>query len=108
MFNRVLKVPTKGLWDALRDLVPFVQFKKTWKHPWRSVSTVAGYNLKNMKNTMEEYYLVKLLAAIWENMKTSMEECYFCKVAGYGCFSRFLNCTNGTKSHNASQLYPII
>ena len=46
MFNRVLKVPTKGLWDALRDLVPFVQFEKTWKHPWRSVSTVAGYNLK--------------------------------------------------------------
>ena len=52
MFNRVLKVPTKGLWDVLRDLIPFVQFKKTWKHPWRSVSTVAGYNLtKNMKNT---------------------------------------------------------
>ena len=57
---------------------------------------------------MEEYLLVKLLAAIWKNMKTSIEECYFCKVAGYGCFSRFLNCTNGTKSHNASQLYPII
>ena len=29
---------------ALRDLVPFVQFKKREKHPWRSVnfSTVAG------------------------------------------------------------------
>ena len=56
---------------------------------------------------MEEYFLVKLLAAIWKNMKTSIEECYFCKVAGYGCFSRFLNCTNGTKSHNASQLYKV-
>ena len=22
--------------DALRDLVPFVQFKKREKHPWRS------------------------------------------------------------------------
>ena len=24
--------------DALRDLVPFVQFKKCEKHPWRSVT----------------------------------------------------------------------
>ena len=23
--------------DALRDLVPFVQFKKREKHPWKSV-----------------------------------------------------------------------
>ena len=30
--------------DVLRDLVPFVQFKKREKHPWRSVtfSKVAG------------------------------------------------------------------
>ena len=30
--------------DTLRDLVPFVQFKKREKHPWRSVtfSNVAG------------------------------------------------------------------
>ena len=30
---------------ALRDLVPFVQFKKHEKHPWRSVnfSKVAGF-----------------------------------------------------------------
>ena len=32
------------LCDALRDLVPFIQFKKCEKHPWRSVnfSKVAG------------------------------------------------------------------
>ena len=32
---------------ALRDLVPFVQFKKRDKHPWRSVnvSKVAGFKL---------------------------------------------------------------
>ena len=31
--------------DALRDLVPFAQFKKLGKHPWRSVtfSKVAGF-----------------------------------------------------------------
>ena len=26
------------IWDTLRDLVPFVQFRKLEKHPWRSVS----------------------------------------------------------------------
>ena len=41
-----MKVPreTNTNFDALRDLVPFVQFKKREKHPWRSVtfSKVAG------------------------------------------------------------------
>ena len=33
---------------ALRDLIPFLQFKKREKHPWRSVtfSKVAGYETK--------------------------------------------------------------
>ena len=33
---------------ALRDLVPFVQFKKYEKHPWRSAtfSKAAGFNAK--------------------------------------------------------------
>ena len=37
----------KLICDALRDLVPFVQFKKCKKHPWRSVifSKVAGFSL---------------------------------------------------------------
>ena len=35
---------------ALRDLTPFVQFKKREKHPWRSVtfSKVAGYELRKI------------------------------------------------------------
>ena len=35
-------------YDALRDLIPFVQFRKHGKHPWRSVtfSKVAGFNLQ--------------------------------------------------------------
>ena len=39
--------------------------------------------------------------------KTPMEECYFwLKVAAFhGCFLCFLNYTNWTKSHNASQLF---
>ena len=47
--------------DALRDLVPFVQFKKRKRHSWR---------------LMEERY-----------------------------FSRFLICTNDTKSRKASRFY---
>ena len=57
----------------MRDLVPFVQFKKREKHPWRSVNF--------SKDTGKS--LVKLL---------------------HGCFSRFLNCSNGTKSRNASHI----
>ena len=36
----------KNKCDALRDLVPFVQFKKRKKHPWRSdtFSKVAGFS----------------------------------------------------------------
>ena len=28
----------KRLWDVLRDLVPFLQFKKRGKHPWKCVT----------------------------------------------------------------------
>ena len=61
---------------ALHDLVPFVQFKKREKHPWRSVnfSKVAGFSLQ-LKLTLL-----------------------------HGCFSRFLNCKNCTKLRNASQI----
>ena len=64
--------------SALHDLVPFVQFKKREKHPWRSVtfSKVAG---------LKPATLLKL---------TLLNR----------CFPRFLNCTNGTKSHNAPHM----
>ena len=67
---------SKATWscDALRDLLPFVQFKKREKHTWRSVTFKAATSLK----------------------VTPL----------HGCFSRFLNWTNDTKSRNAS-LYSI-
>ena len=42
--NRSSKSLGKFWENALRDLVPFVQFKKREKHPWRSVTfkKVAG------------------------------------------------------------------
>ena len=38
--------------NALRDLVPFVHFKKREKHPWRSAnfSKVAGFSLSRFLN----------------------------------------------------------
>ena len=63
----------------MRNLVPLVQFKKREKHPWRSgnFSKVAGFNPAT---------LLKLTLL-------------------HVSFSRFLNCTNGTKSRNAPQMY---
>ena len=56
-------------WDALRKLLPFAQFKKLEKHG-------------------EVLFLVKLLA----------EPAILLKVRLNVSFSRFLTCTNGTKS----------
>ena len=36
--------------DALCDLVPFVQFKKRKKHPWRSVNFSKAAGLKPATN----------------------------------------------------------
>ena len=63
--------------DVLRDLVQFVKFKKREKHPWSvNFSKVAGFKPRS---------LLKLTLL-------------------HGCFSRFLNCTNGTKSRNTPHM----
>ena len=67
----------KYICGALRDLLLFVQFKKHEKHPWRSV---------NFSCRLQPATLLKLTLL-------------------RGCSSRFLNCTNSTKSSNASHLY---
>ena len=64
--------------DALRDLVPFIQFKKREKHPWRSATFIKVAGLKTAT-------LIKVVLL-------------------HGCFSRFLNCTNGTKSWKPSHI----
>ena len=37
-FPKSMRYRTIAIFDALRDLVPFVQFKKREKHPWGSVN----------------------------------------------------------------------
>ena len=32
-------LPSMKVWNALRNLAPFIQFKKREKYPWRSVTT---------------------------------------------------------------------
>ena len=58
--------------DVLRDLVPFAQFKKCEKHPWRNESC-----------RLSPATLLKVALL-------------------HGCFSRFLNCADSTKSRKAS------
>ena len=65
----------KPICDALHDMVAFVQFKKRKKHPWRSVD----FSLLKPATLLKLTFL-------------------------HGCFSRFLNCTNATKSRNAPHL----
>ena len=65
--------------DALRDFVPFVQFRKREKHTWRSVN-----------------FRVQLQASACNfTLKLTLL---------HVCFSRFLNCTNDIKSRNASHM----
>ena len=67
--------------DALRDLVPFIQFKKPKKHPWRNFtfSKVAGFNFKPAT-------LLKVTLL-------------------HGCFSHFLSCANDAKSRKTSHVH---
>ena len=65
---------------ALRDLVPFVQFKKREKHRRRSVT------------------FSKLWAESSDFAKSKLV---------HECFSRFLNCKNGTKLHKASHILKV-
>ena len=80
--------------DVLSNL-PFVQFKKCEKNPWRSVTfgKVAGFcgSLKGL--------------AFIKPFEVPQKPATLLKVTLlHGCFSRFPNCTNGTKSRNASQM----
>ena len=70
------------LYDVLRDLVPFVQFKKHEKQPLMraTFSKVADFSLK-----VFSLFLLKVKLF-------------------HGCFSRLLNCTNSTKSRNAPHI----
>ena len=64
--------------DALRDLVPFVQFKKL-EYTHEGVLLLVKLHAKSFTTLLK----VTLL---------------------HGCFSRFLNCTNGTKSRKTSHI----
>ena len=54
--------------NALHEVVPFVQFKRTKKHTWWKIATLLKVTLL------------------------------------HGCYSCFLNCSNGAKLHKASQI----
>ena len=69
--------PPRNIRDALRDLLPFVRFKICEKHPWSATFS------KVEPATLLQVTLL------------------------HGCFSRFLNYTNGTKSWKALHIRPL-
>ena len=48
LFDYILSIKEVIICDNLHDLVPFVQFKKREKRPWKSVtfSKAAGFSLQ--------------------------------------------------------------
>ena len=61
------------------------------------------YNLKNVKNTHGGVLLLVKLQAFKVNNKGPRTTPMAAKLF-HGCFSRFLNCTNGTKSRKTSHI----
>ena len=78
--HKILSYLFKSLCDALRDLVPFIQFKKREKHPWRSV-TFSKVACRLKRATLLKVTLL------------------------YSCFACFLNCTDVTKSRKAFHVW---
>ena len=94
MFVRVSITPL--IWSCLFDPVPedwskfapgFFQYPYFSSNPVYVVRCTIWYHLYNLKNVKNTHgrVLIKLTLL-------------------HGCFSRFWNCTNGTKSHNASHI----
>ena len=56
----MLQVSADLICDALHDLVPFAQFKKREKQPWRSVtfSKLAGYIAQIVPNRARHHIFV--------------------------------------------------
>ena len=50
-----------NLCDALRNLVPFVQFKKREKHPWRSVILACNFTKTPSMGVFHVFYIVQML-----------------------------------------------
>ena len=79
------KLTAKSTCDALRDLVPFVQFKKREKHPWRSVNfnKVAG-----LTSTPPE--LIRKPGFLMSSEGVEVKPSTLLKLTFlHGCFSRF-------------------
>ena len=57
MYSKTSLILALSIYDALHDLVPFVQFKKREKDPWRSVtfSKVAGLRSVTFSKSLQLY-----------------------------------------------------
>ena len=57
--KQVSKIYRQYNWDALRNLVPFMQFKKRVKHPWKSVTFSRSVTLVLKATLLQVFKLYK-------------------------------------------------
>ena len=106
MFGRVLNTPTKNTAKYLLN------------NYWWELESVEIKGCIGMKWVLPRLIVTLVqfgtICTILKSEKHQSRSVTFSKVAVFnlqkvtlvhGCFSRFLNCTNGTKSRNASQIF---
>ena len=86
-----LQIYEETIYDALRELLPSVQFKKREKHPWRSVtfSKVAGFSYFTKSNTRPWMFFTFFKLYKWYQIAQRMAILHkwfsiasFCKATG--------------------------
>ena len=64
--------------DPLRDLVPFVQFKKREKHPWRSANTPPWVFFRFLK--LYKWYQIAQWITYTATVRNAALSIRFCKI----------------------------
>ena len=82
--NQMITACRSKFMNERQTMISHVMYYTIWYHL---------YNLKNMKKTHGGVLLLVKPATL---LKVTLL---------HGCFSRFLNCANGTKSRKASHIY---
>ena len=70
----IFRISRKRICDVLRNLVPFVQFKKRGKHPWRMFSVGVFtffklYKWYQIAQCMTYYFCWTFIQAVWSSWK---------------------------------------
>ena len=104
---------SQKIFDALRDLAPYVQFNKREKHPWRRVSfskashIAISYKLCDALHDFESFVQFKKREKHpWMSVTCSMQASANITLL-HECFSSFSNGTIGTESRKGSHIMKV-